>query len=254
MPMAVVGTGLKDASAAAVKASGKLRVHIQGNVHAGEVEGKESAQVLLREFALGQHKDWLQSMVFLVTPDLQRRRQREVRAHQPPAAERADQRHGDAGQRAEPEHQPRLHEARHAGSEGVRQAVGGLRPAGRLRSPHLRRIGPRLPPDLLAAAQSRHQPRDHEDDDGRVVSVRDEEHEGEARVGHVLLRQRVDAGRRARPAAVAHRRSRHRAGRRAAGAARSRLRRPPDRASGARSSTCRASTTTTSACAIASRC
>jgi hypothetical protein len=68
MPLAVVGTDLKDASAAAVKGSGKLRVHIQGNIHAGEVEGKESAQVLLREFALGQHKDWLQSMVFLITP------------------------------------------------------------------------------------------------------------------------------------------------------------------------------------------
>ena len=70
MPMAVVGTGLKDASAAAVRGSGKLRVHIQGNIHAGEVEGKESAQILLREFALGQHKDWLQSMVFLITPIL----------------------------------------------------------------------------------------------------------------------------------------------------------------------------------------
>ena len=69
MPMAVVGTNLKDASAASVKASGKLRVHIQANVHAGEVEGKEAALVLLREFALGQHADWLQSMVFLVTPD-----------------------------------------------------------------------------------------------------------------------------------------------------------------------------------------
>ena len=68
MPMAVVGTGLKDASPASVKASGKLRVHIQANVHAGEVEGKESTLVLLREFALGGHADWLQSMVFLVTP------------------------------------------------------------------------------------------------------------------------------------------------------------------------------------------
>src|SRR5438552_16811673 len=69
MPMAVVGTGLKAATPAAVKATGKLRVHIQGNVHAGEVEGKESAQVLLRELAMGQHADWLQSMVFLITPD-----------------------------------------------------------------------------------------------------------------------------------------------------------------------------------------
>src|SRR3954467_15564365 len=68
MPLAVVGTGLKDASAASVKASGKLRVHIEGNIHAGEVEGKESAQILLRELALGKHDDWLQSMVFLITP------------------------------------------------------------------------------------------------------------------------------------------------------------------------------------------
>jgi hypothetical protein len=68
MPMAVVGTNLKDASAAAVKASGKLRVHIQGNIHAGEVEGKESAQILLRELAMGQHAEWLQSTVFLITP------------------------------------------------------------------------------------------------------------------------------------------------------------------------------------------
>jgi hypothetical protein len=68
MPMAVVGTGLKDATAASVKGTNKLRVHIQGNIHAGEVEGKESAQVLLRELALGKHADWLQSMVFLITP------------------------------------------------------------------------------------------------------------------------------------------------------------------------------------------
>lgn len=70
MPLAVVGTGLKDASPAAVRATNKLRVHIQGNIHAGEVEGKESAQILLRELGLGQHKDWLQSMVFLITPIL----------------------------------------------------------------------------------------------------------------------------------------------------------------------------------------
>jgi hypothetical protein len=69
MPLAVVGMGLKDGSPASVKASGKLRVHIQANVHAGEVEGKESSLILLREFALGQHKDWLQNMVFLITPD-----------------------------------------------------------------------------------------------------------------------------------------------------------------------------------------
>lgn len=68
MPLAVVGTDLKDAGPAAVRASGKLRVHIQANIHAGEVEGKESAQILLRELAMGKHDDWLKSMVFLITP------------------------------------------------------------------------------------------------------------------------------------------------------------------------------------------
>jgi zinc carboxypeptidase len=68
MPLAVVGRGLKDADAAAVRKSGKLRVHVQGNIHAGEVEGKESALILLRELAQGRHDDWLQSTVFLVTP------------------------------------------------------------------------------------------------------------------------------------------------------------------------------------------
>ena len=68
MPVAIVGTGLKDGTAASVRATNRLRVHIQGNIHAGEVEGKESAQILLREFAMGQHADWLKSMVFIVTP------------------------------------------------------------------------------------------------------------------------------------------------------------------------------------------
>jgi hypothetical protein len=68
MPLTVVGAGLKDGSPASVRATNRLRVHIQGNIHAGEVEGKEAAQVLLREFAMGQHADWLRSMVFLITP------------------------------------------------------------------------------------------------------------------------------------------------------------------------------------------
>jgi hypothetical protein len=66
MPLAVVGA--PDAAAEAVKKTGKLRVYIQGNIHAGEVEGKESAQILLRELAAGKHADWLQSMVLLIAP------------------------------------------------------------------------------------------------------------------------------------------------------------------------------------------
>src|ERR1051325_10099127 len=55
MPLAIVGTGLKDGGRAGVKAATRLRVHVQTSVHAGEVEGKESSLVLLRELALGQH-------------------------------------------------------------------------------------------------------------------------------------------------------------------------------------------------------
>jgi hypothetical protein len=66
MPLAVVGA--PDATPEAVKKTGKLRVYIQANIHAGEVEGKESAQMLLRDLAQGQHADWLASMVLIVAP------------------------------------------------------------------------------------------------------------------------------------------------------------------------------------------
>ena len=66
LPLAVIGA--PDASPESVKKTGKLRVYIQGNIHAGEVEGKESAQVLLRDLAQGKHPEWLQSMVLLVAP------------------------------------------------------------------------------------------------------------------------------------------------------------------------------------------
>jgi zinc carboxypeptidase len=66
LPLAVVGA--PDATAEAVKRTGKLRVYIQGNIHGGEVEGKESAQMLLRDFAQGKHAEWLKTMVFLIGP------------------------------------------------------------------------------------------------------------------------------------------------------------------------------------------
>ena len=66
IPLAVIGA--PGASPQAVAGTGKLRVYIQGNIHGGEVEGKESAQMLLRDLAAGRHDDWLQSMVFLIAP------------------------------------------------------------------------------------------------------------------------------------------------------------------------------------------
>ena len=66
LPLAVVGAN--DPTAVTVRRTGKLRVYIQGNIHGGEVEGKESAQMLLRDLAAGRHADWLDDVVLLVAP------------------------------------------------------------------------------------------------------------------------------------------------------------------------------------------
>ena len=66
LPLAIVGA--QAATPEAVRGTGKIRVYIQGNIHGGEVEGKESAQILLRELAQGRHEDWLKTMVFLIAP------------------------------------------------------------------------------------------------------------------------------------------------------------------------------------------
>jgi hypothetical protein len=67
LPLAIVGN-LSDGSAEAVRASGRTIVYLQGNIHAGEVEGKESLLMLLREIAGGRHRQLLDSLVLLVAP------------------------------------------------------------------------------------------------------------------------------------------------------------------------------------------
>jgi hypothetical protein len=67
LPLAVVGS-VRDASPAAVRASGKTVVYLQGNIHAGEVEGKEALQMLLRQLARGEHAAWADSLVLLIAP------------------------------------------------------------------------------------------------------------------------------------------------------------------------------------------
>jgi hypothetical protein len=66
LPLAVIGA--KDASPEAVKASGKVRVYVQGNIHAGEVEGKEACLEILRSIALGERASWFNSAVLLINP------------------------------------------------------------------------------------------------------------------------------------------------------------------------------------------
>ena len=48
--------------------SGKLIVYLQANIHAGEVEGKEASQMLLRDLALGTLRLILDQIVLLVVP------------------------------------------------------------------------------------------------------------------------------------------------------------------------------------------
>ena len=67
LPLLVAGR-VTDASPEAVMRSGKLRIYIQANIHAGEVEGKEAALVLLRDIAAGRHNRWLDSVVLLIAP------------------------------------------------------------------------------------------------------------------------------------------------------------------------------------------
>ncbi|MEQ1892012.1 MAG: M14 family metallopeptidase [Planctomycetota bacterium] len=66
MPLAIVGA--PGTSAQDVRATGKTRIFVQGNIHAGEVEGKEAALWLLRSIALGERADWLEHVVLLVAP------------------------------------------------------------------------------------------------------------------------------------------------------------------------------------------
>ena len=56
------------ASAPAVMESGKLRILVNANIHAGEVEGKEAVLMILREMALGDHSELLKNSAILFVP------------------------------------------------------------------------------------------------------------------------------------------------------------------------------------------
>lgn len=66
LPLAVIGA--PGATAAQVLATGKTRVYIQGNIHAGEVEGKEALLWLLRSIARGERNEWLKTTVLMINP------------------------------------------------------------------------------------------------------------------------------------------------------------------------------------------
>lgn len=51
-----------------VRESDRTVVYLQGNIHAGEVCGKEALLILVRDLVEGRHREWLDSMVLLVAP------------------------------------------------------------------------------------------------------------------------------------------------------------------------------------------
>ena len=66
LPLLVLGA--PDASPQAVLNTGKTRIYLQGNIHAGEVCGKEALQMLLRDYARGHYPSWADDLVLLIAP------------------------------------------------------------------------------------------------------------------------------------------------------------------------------------------
>ncbi len=52
----------------AARDSGKLVVYIQGNIHGGEIEGKEASLIAMREILLGDKKHFLENQIVLFLP------------------------------------------------------------------------------------------------------------------------------------------------------------------------------------------
>jgi hypothetical protein len=69
LPLVIIGDPVP-ASPAALRGDDRAVVYIQANIHGGEVEGKEAAQMLARDLALGRTKTaYLDRLVILIVPN-----------------------------------------------------------------------------------------------------------------------------------------------------------------------------------------
>jgi len=68
VPLVVIGDPVP-VSPAELRYDDRAVVYFQANIHAGEVEGKEAAQMLARDIALGETPDYLDRLVVLIAPD-----------------------------------------------------------------------------------------------------------------------------------------------------------------------------------------
>src|SRR5690242_14582485 len=67
LPLAILSSP-SVADPAAARRSGKPRVLVLANIHAGEVEGKEAALIIARRLAVGDLRSLLTRMVVLIAP------------------------------------------------------------------------------------------------------------------------------------------------------------------------------------------
>ena len=94
-----------------VMATGKLRVYLQGNIHGGEVPGKEALLMLVRDWIEGEYRDWTENLVLAGNAHLYNADGNDAmaftnrpRQHGPPG------RNGRTAQRTGSGPQPRPHE------------------------------------------------------------------------------------------------------------------------------------------------
>ena len=69
VPLVVIGNPLP-ANPADIEKDGRMPVYIEANIHAGEVEGKEATQMLIRDLIEGKNQDILENIVLLIVPIL----------------------------------------------------------------------------------------------------------------------------------------------------------------------------------------
>lgn len=67
LPLVIFGD-VSDTSPSAIRATGRVRVYIQGNIHAGEVCGKEALLMMIRDLASGRYAAWADSLVLMLAP------------------------------------------------------------------------------------------------------------------------------------------------------------------------------------------
>ncbi|MFT5648073.1 MAG: hypothetical protein ACI976_002769, partial [Aureispira sp.] len=68
VPMVIMANP-KITSPAAAKASGKPIVYFQGNIHGGEVEGKEALMIMMREILFGDKAYLLNNQIVIFVPN-----------------------------------------------------------------------------------------------------------------------------------------------------------------------------------------